>query len=154
VFQVKIDDDQPYPCTYPNPTSNLYCQWYISPTLSDGPHTIVLLDLVQVALDYATVTPGPTTPLDGKTVIVDDTDPRLVYEGNWKLSNQSFSGQGSAGSWPDSYPYQNGTHWTNTSGDSVTFRFTGASYDRLFSLPKSHTFLMTGSSISIVGLAQ
>lgn len=91
--------------------------------LSDGQHTISYaagqVDL-PLAFDYLTVTAGSSTPLQDRTIIVDDTDPLLKYDGKWATQNPSsilddFS----------TASFRNTTHWSTTVGDNVQFQFTG-----------------------------
>ncbi|KAJ7471071.1 hypothetical protein FB451DRAFT_1559547 [Mycena latifolia] len=121
-MSVQINSDSAYQSTYPAPQE--YRQWYASPTLSDAAHTIVVDNLVLVDLDYATVTAGPNTPLNGTTLIVDDDDPEIIYAGNW-MTNKNFftTGHGQ----PSGLPFQNATRQSNTIGDSLTFQFAGTS---------------------------
>ncbi|KAJ6543580.1 hypothetical protein DFH09DRAFT_1390784 [Mycena vulgaris] len=123
-LSVRIDGDSEYQSTQPAPQE--YRQWYVSPTLSDAAHTIVMNDLVSIDLDYATVTAGSSTPLKGTTLIVDDADPELVYAGKWATNTNFFTtGHG----FPSGLPFQNSTHQSNTVGDSVTFQFAGTSVE-------------------------
>ena len=57
-FLVTIDSNDPYNCTYPGAgLTELYTQWYQTPTLADGLHVESLTDIV-VALDNMLITPG------------------------------------------------------------------------------------------------
>ncbi|KIK60516.1 hypothetical protein GYMLUDRAFT_261491 [Collybiopsis luxurians FD-317 M1] len=81
---------------------------------------------IAVALDYALITPGKTTPLEGSTVVVDDTDREMIYEGNgWNTTTNEvttcFDGC------THGLPLGNGTHKTRTVGDRLKFMFAGAS---------------------------
>ncbi|KAJ7471069.1 hypothetical protein FB451DRAFT_326599 [Mycena latifolia] len=121
-MSVQIDSDSAYQSTYPAPQE--YRQWYASPTLSDATHTIVVDNLVFIDLDYATVTAGPSTSLNGTTLIVDDDDPEITYAGDWTINTDFFTtGHGQ----PSGLPFQNATHQSNTIGDSLTFQFAGTS---------------------------
>jgi hypothetical protein len=99
---------------------------YDSPTLSDGKHTITYAIVSNgqslPAFDYLTVTPGSSTPLEGQTLAVDDTDESIVYSGGWKNSP----------SVPLSFDYSNSLHrdttqWSSSVGDSLQFQFEGSS---------------------------
>ncbi|KIK60514.1 hypothetical protein GYMLUDRAFT_261489 [Collybiopsis luxurians FD-317 M1] len=123
-FSVAIDSNEPYNCTYPGagPTEE-YIQWYQTPTLTEGVHNVTLTGIT-VALDYTLVTPGQTTPLEGSTIVVDDTDQEIMYEGNgWNTTTYEkmtcFHGCASG------FPLGNGTHRTRTVGDSLGFMFAG-----------------------------
>ncbi|KAJ7149889.1 hypothetical protein C8R43DRAFT_1068271 [Mycena crocata] len=121
-ISIRIDNDTASQIMYPAPQE--YRQWYASPTLSDATHTVVLDDLVWVDLDYATITAGKTTALSGTTLIVDDNDPDLVYDGKWTNNKDLYTiGQGQ----PSGLPFQNATHQSTTVGDSMVFQFAGTS---------------------------
>jgi len=96
-----------------------------SPVLPDGPHTLKYaignVSLTPV-FDYLTVTAGPSTPLDGRTLIVDDTDGAISFQGNWssnppKPSHHDYS----------TSLYRDTAHWSTTVGDTLQFEFTGTS---------------------------
>ncbi|KIK60518.1 hypothetical protein GYMLUDRAFT_261493 [Collybiopsis luxurians FD-317 M1] len=125
-FFVAIDSNEPYNCTYPGagPTEE-YIQWYQTPTLTEGLHIIKMFGIT-VALDYTLVTPGMTTPLKGSTIVVDDTDQEIIYEGNgWNATTNEkmicFHGCASG------FSLGNGTHKTRTVGDGLKFTFAGTS---------------------------
>lgn len=96
---------------------------YNSPILSDGEHTVIVAladESIFPAFDYLTVNAGPSTFLNGRTLIVDDSDTDILYQGNWStmpLVPVAF-GYSTA-------PYQNTTHWSSTPGDSLSVSFTG-----------------------------
>ncbi|KIK54116.1 hypothetical protein GYMLUDRAFT_103549, partial [Collybiopsis luxurians FD-317 M1] len=125
-FLTSIDSNEPYNCTFPDagPTQ-LYTQWYQTPTLTDGLH-IVSLSSIVVDLDYTLITPGMTTPLEGSTIVIDDTDQELIYEGDgWNTTTNEvmvcFDGC------VDGFPLGNGTHKTRTVGNGLKFMFAGTS---------------------------
>jgi hypothetical protein len=98
---------------------------YDSPVLADGRHTVTYaignVSLVPV-FDYLTVDAGPSTPLSGSTLIVDDSDTTIKYSGSWTTSPPhplSFDYSTSL--------YKNTTHWSSTVGDTIEFKFTGTS---------------------------
>lgn len=97
--------------------------YYASPRLPDGRHTVIYavgaLDLLPT-FDYLTLSAGPSTPLQGRTIIVSDTDATVVYRGNWKADPPAplqfdFS----------TALYQDTAHWSSTVGDSLEFHFIG-----------------------------
>jgi hypothetical protein len=117
-YSVKIDDGEFVPQSGNGA--------YDSPTLSDGKHTITYAiesnGKSLPAFDYLTVTPGSSTPLEGQTLAVDDTDASIIYSGSWKNSP----------SVPLSFDYSNSLHrdttqWSSTVGDSLQFQFEGSS---------------------------
>jgi len=99
----------------------LYTQWYKSPDLADGKHTIRVSGLATTSVDFAVVTAGENTPLSGKTVVVDNESAAISYSGAWTRNE----GQINVGTLPDGRPYGNSTHRTSSVGDSMSFRFTG-----------------------------
>jgi len=119
---VSIDGYTPYNTSYSDPNPQSYRQWYQSPLLKDGTHNIELSHIAGTALDFAVVTVGKDTPLSGQTVIVDNDDPGLTFNGTWRRSQDLFN----SGPQPDGFPYRNTTHQTTDVGSSFTYRFNGA----------------------------
>ena len=100
------------------------------PQFSDGQHTLTYAIEPAVnafpAFDYLTVTAGPNTPLEGKTLAVDDADTAVVYSGDWSTSSPI----------PASFDYseklyKNTAHWTNKVGSSLQFNFKGKHFNFL-----------------------
>ncbi|KAF8968104.1 hypothetical protein BDZ97DRAFT_1655524 [Flammula alnicola] len=120
---VSIDGGAEYETSYDDPTPQSYLQWYQSPTLPEGTHTIAVNQVAGTSLDYAIVTVGPNTPLTGKTILLDNEDPAIQYSGGWTRNTDRFD----AGNLPDGLPYHNSTHRSSTPGDIITFRFQGTS---------------------------
>jgi len=117
-FSVKIDDGprQDY-------TGNGF---YESPVLSDDNHTITYYapsgPNLSSTLDYLAVTAGRATPLNGRTVIVDDSDDSVAYSGSWTTQSPiplTFDFSTSL--------YQSTTHWSRSIGDTIEFHFIGDS---------------------------
>ncbi|KAK7469231.1 hypothetical protein VKT23_003720 [Stygiomarasmius scandens] len=109
---------------------------YDTPILNDGEHTVVYAvgnASLFPAFDYATVTAGPSTNLNGKNIIVDDTDNSLEYSGNWAvlLPDTLLVLD------PSSAPYKDTTHWASTVGDSVKLTFEGTSISVYRTVPRS-----------------
>jgi len=74
------------------------------------------------AFDYLTVTAGDSTPLQGRTLAVDDTDSPIVFSGSWSDKPSVTI--------PFDYSsslYRDTAHWTSTVGDSLQFEFEGSS---------------------------
>jgi len=117
---VSIDGGAPYDIVYGGAPPT-YMQWYQTPLLPDGKHTITVGHLASTSVDYAIIKVGPNTSLSGTTVIVDNESPVIVYAGKWSRSTAQFN----AGSLPGGFPYGNSTHRSSSVGDSITFRFTG-----------------------------
>ena len=110
-----------------DPIPQSYVQWYQSPTLADGNHTIKVDEADGVALDYATIAVGQNTLLSGKTIIVDNEDSAIHYSGSWTRNTDEFF----AGGDKKGRPFRNSTHQSTTPGDTITFLFSGLSHDSL-----------------------
>ena len=129
IFSVSIDGSEPTTSSYNDPNPPSYRQWYQSPTLSEGLHNISLTKLNGTSLDFAVVTAGNDTPLTGQVAIVDNQNPLITFQGNWKQNSSSFI----SSQIPDGLPFRNTTQDSTTIGDSLTFRFTGTlSYQPLY----------------------
>ncbi|PPQ80154.1 hypothetical protein CVT24_006562 [Panaeolus cyanescens] len=120
---ISIDNTPAYESGFDDPTPQTYKQWYQSPTLSEGLHFISLTQLRVVALDMILITIGANTPLNGKTLFIDNEDPQISYSGQWRQNREGFQPIGL----PPGIPIHNSTHRTENIGDSITFRFTGTS---------------------------
>ena len=96
-------------------------QWYQSPLLIEGTHTIVVDQIAGTSVDYAIVTAGLNTPLTGMMAIVDNDDANVQFTGDWMRNTDQFD----SGSVPDGLPYRNSTHRSSTPGDTAHFRFQG-----------------------------
>jgi hypothetical protein len=120
---VSIDGGTPYNTSYMDPNPQSYLQWYQSPTLPEGNHTIKVDGVDGAALDYATITAGQNTLLWGKKVIVDNDDHSIHYSGSWTRNTDEFVPGGN----PKGLPFRNSTHRSTTPGDSIAFRFSGQS---------------------------
>lgn len=118
---VQIDNGTSYGIDYEDPTPPTYKQWFITPILPDGRHTITISNLYATALDYAVVKVGSQTSLAGQTIIVDDDSSLIQYSGQWSRNTNKFI----PGSLPTGYPYGNVTHRSSNPGDTFTFRFSG-----------------------------
>jgi hypothetical protein len=141
-YSVKIDDGAFEPQTR-NGT-------YDSPVLSDGKHTLTYATASQKALpsfDYLTVTAGPSTPLRGQTLAVDDSDTSIVYSGNWSTTPPSSVVVDAS-----SPLYGNTAHWTSNIGDSFEFQFTGRPLLQRNDIILQLIEIKIGSSISVYGI--
>lgn len=124
-FTVAIDNNKPYNSTTydTTPESLTYKQWYQSPTLPAGTHTLAFGDMSVVGVDYMAITPAPDTPLSGQTLLVDDTYSGITYHGSWQVSKGAkYDG----GSILPGYTFQNTTTRTSTTGDSFSFKYSGS----------------------------
>ena len=77
------------------------------------------------SFDYAVVTPAETTPLDGKGVVLDDTDALIKYNGAWPFRGGALGG----------ISYNETRLGTNRTGDSFTLQFTGVLFCDLHFFP-------------------
>ncbi|KAJ3488305.1 hypothetical protein NLJ89_g11631 [Agrocybe chaxingu] len=127
-----------------------YRQWYQSPELPDGKHTITVSGIEGISVDYAIVRTSNSTSFRGKRIIVDNDDPSIHYSGSWVRNRDEFK----AGNIPSGTPFQNGTHRSWVVGDKASFNFTGSSvavygifsWDQLGML--SATYILDGTSHS------
>ena len=89
--------------------------------MPDGQHTLkYAIGGVKQApvFDYLTVTAGPSTPINGRTLIVDDS--QLSYKGNWSTNPPKALKYDYSTSL-----YRDTAHWSSTIGDTIEFEFTG-----------------------------
>jgi len=101
--------------------------FYESPVLSDGRHTITYFaphgaSSLSTVLDYLAVTSGRTTPVNGRTMIVDDMDNAVIYGGSWSTESPidlDFDFTTSL--------YKSTTHWSRSIGDTIEYHFIGDS---------------------------
>lgn len=93
-------------------------QWYQSPTLDEGQHSVKFTNLsAPQGVDFILISPGATTALHKEILVVGDNHPDVVYNGSgWDSVD---------GSDDDSAPMLNGTHVTKSIGDSLDFTFIG-----------------------------
>ncbi|GLB44425.1 hypothetical protein LshimejAT787_1700520 [Lyophyllum shimeji] len=125
-FFVSIDGGTPYETTCSDPTPQTNTQWYQSPILEEGTHTVAITHIAGTALDYMVVAAGPDTHLSGQQVIVDDDDREITYSGSWSRETGRMS---STQSRVGVQPYGNATHRSSTPGSSATFQFTGTAVE-------------------------
>ena len=96
-----------------------------SSALPDGQHTLkYAIGSVKQApvFDYLTVTAGPSTPINGRTLIVDDSE--LTYKGSWSTNPPHALKYDYSTSL-----YRDTAHWSSTVGDTIEFQFTGTPFD-------------------------
>lgn len=132
-FQVAIDSTSPYTTSTTDDHPQTWMQWYQSPVLKAGHHTLNVSSMRGTALDLILITPGPETSLDGQTLLVDDTYPGVKYIGDgWKeVADQQFNQVDNV----LARPVQNGTHQTSHVGDSMSFSFSGMHLPRMHLSP-------------------
>lgn len=136
-FGVSIDGDTPYYVAYTDPSPPTYMQWYQSPLLEEGDHNIVLSNIAgSASVDFAVITVGEDTPLNGTLIIADNDDLAFSYTGKWSRSQHTFI---SGPQKPDGNPYHNSTHQSSDVGSFFTYQFTGMF--SMYILEQHSTFL-------------
>ncbi|KAG5636240.1 hypothetical protein H0H81_008670 [Sphagnurus paluster] len=121
-IRVSIDGGAPYWATYGDAFPPSTLQWYQSPKLRDGAHTIEISQIAGASLDYIVIEAGSSTSLSGKRAIVDDNDPAINYWGPWTRRDGPFE----TGEKPQfATPHGNSTHQSWGRGASARFQFTG-----------------------------
>lgn len=113
-------------------------EFYTSRTLSDpGSIKVGITGSRGLAIDYALVTVGPSTDLQGQTILVDDSSSEIVWHGNWTVkSNYTLpvpcflpispqSDDSSPDFTANMRPHGNSSHYSSNVGDSFTFEFAG-----------------------------
>ncbi|MFZ0042619.1 MAG: beta galactosidase jelly roll domain-containing protein, partial [Solirubrobacteraceae bacterium] len=87
--------------------------------------TSTSVDQTHIALDFN------AKPISAITYTYDDTDPALVYTGNWShVANQSYTGG----------DYKNTESFSNTAGDSMSVNFTGTAVRWIGSQTNNHGY--------------
>ncbi|TFK19548.1 hypothetical protein FA15DRAFT_601289, partial [Coprinopsis marcescibilis] len=115
-------------------------QWFTTPTLPDGHHTIEFqFQYGRAEIDYAVVTSGQSLQYDDHTTIIvdDDTPSEIYYFGEWYNRRIGFEIAGSLG-FRYNFPFQNGTHDTTSVGSGFRFRFSGTSL-RIYGFTRMET---------------
>ncbi|KAF5346010.1 hypothetical protein D9758_013882 [Tetrapyrgos nigripes] len=79
--------------------------------------------MVQIDIDYAVVTVGSSTPMQGSTIIVDDLNEEITWNGQWAERR----GIAYVTGLDDGRPFGNGTKESSNIGDSMEFTFAGTS---------------------------
>ncbi|KAJ6517358.1 hypothetical protein C8R47DRAFT_1031835 [Mycena vitilis] len=136
--------DKPY--TYPAP--GVGGQFYTSLIAPfPGALTISLYNANGIMIDYALVTAGNSTNLQGRSIIVDDTSPEILWDGKWSalnnftlpvtsiLPSMEVYEAGRDPSAPEDFiffianvsSHAGTTHRTSNVGDSFSFQFAGTS---------------------------
>ncbi|KAH0586164.1 hypothetical protein H2248_007428 [Termitomyces sp. 'cryptogamus'] len=95
-----------------------------SPLVPDEQHTLVYApgSLDTPTFDYLIVEAGPSTPLQNQTIVVDDTDPGLIYGGNWSTQIPFPMPRDLSTAF-----FRDTTHWSKNAGDTLEFNFSGSS---------------------------
>ncbi|KAK7017857.1 hypothetical protein VNI00_018561 [Paramarasmius palmivorus] len=149
---VTLDDNDPVLSTgQPNERSI----WYQSAPLPDKEHKVgVISNEVSMYIDYALVKAGSTTDLSAKAIFVDDAKKdEIWYTGQWSASAvNSFHhvAPNKTGGLMDWLAADSTTTYSEASGDSFEFRFSGTSISvyGILSEKRSSTvdFIIDGSA--------
>jgi len=146
-FYVSIDNGTRVNTSFSDPNPHSYRQWYQTPTLSDGLHTITLSSLVNSSIDFALVTVGAQTPIKDERIVVDDNASGLNFSAGWRKDRDKFN---IGGSTPISgFTLSNSTHDTETVGSSFSYKFSGKN---AFSRFQSYLTPNAGTAVAIYGL--
>ncbi|KAK0466694.1 hypothetical protein IW261DRAFT_1574339 [Armillaria novae-zelandiae] len=120
-FSVSIDDAYIYVASYP--FTHTYMQWYMSPMLEEGAHTITLTEMDGTDVDYALIGVGNQTNILGKDILVDSISDRIVWTGDWQTNTSTLIH--ASNFHIVNYPLGNSTKDSRTVGDSFSFKFSG-----------------------------
>ncbi|KAK0224483.1 hypothetical protein EDD85DRAFT_982082 [Armillaria nabsnona] len=144
-FSVFIDDGDSYIASYPSQSA--YMQWYTSPTLEEGTHTITITEMDGTDVDYALVGVGDQTTTLGKDILVDSTSDSIVWVGDWQ-TNKSILIPTFEDFHVVNYPLGNSTMDSSTSGDKFFFQFTGTNVS-VFGIQRNsiNGFISVGFSV-------
>ncbi|KAF9036259.1 hypothetical protein BJ165DRAFT_627513 [Panaeolus papilionaceus] len=127
-MKITLDPDTPQSRQLPLPQLpeefGYYREFYSTPNLTEGTHTIRFQICEWQELDLGLVRVGRHTPLHGKTLLVDDSDSQVEYSGiGWSRNGSIFEGL-----YPQLFdPMLKTSHETASQGDMITFRFYGTS---------------------------
>ncbi|THV02082.1 hypothetical protein K435DRAFT_963332 [Dendrothele bispora CBS 962.96] len=126
--------------SYPDPPG-FYGQFFTSPDLDPviqqkGTGNVIAVNFQEgLAIDYALIKVSNQTHFQGQTIIVDDANSEIEWNGNWtersnyflELPNLSAFGTNLSDPSVKLRPHGNGTKTSGTEGDSFTFQFAGTS---------------------------
>ncbi|KDQ27234.1 hypothetical protein PLEOSDRAFT_1022221, partial [Pleurotus ostreatus PC15] len=102
----------------------IYQQWFNFADLADTHHDITLDFSTNVYFDYAVISAGQSTPLRGRSILVDDSDAAMNYTGAWsEQSDQMFA----TGDGLQQIPHGKSVRRSTKAGDYVLLQFTGSS---------------------------
>ncbi|KAK7017858.1 hypothetical protein VNI00_018562 [Paramarasmius palmivorus] len=130
VEQVRVTLDDNEQVSLPG-SINKRTVWYQSPSLSDEEHNFAAVDsgTYHMYIDYALVKAGSTTDLSAKTIFVDNAkEDEIWYTGQWFPSVDSqFVYDPPNGPSLTCLAADRTATYSNTTGDSFEFRFSGTS---------------------------
>ncbi|KAG6836804.1 hypothetical protein H0H93_003050 [Arthromyces matolae] len=127
---------------------NIVDLWYQSPILPDtnDTHTITFDDFPTMLIDYAVVSAGSKTILTGQTLLVDNTDPAIAYQGDWRTSTAIVAAANATSRAP-----VGGSICETTDGKaSAVFQFVGIAIDRISWI---NADALTGTSVAVYGVS-
>ncbi|KAG6888514.1 hypothetical protein C0995_007757 [Termitomyces sp. Mi166 len=118
--------------------------WFSTKTLSDARHNITFPHGFDYLLDFITVTVSKDTPLVGERLIVDDSDPSLVYSGSWMRNNSRLDEINEV----YLIPFNGSFIQTQDIQASVTFNFIGGMFtlDQIVYSPSFSSLAALGNS--------
>ncbi|KAK0443900.1 uncharacterized protein EV420DRAFT_1484791 [Desarmillaria tabescens] len=145
-FSVFIDGEDAYIASYPSHTE--YMQWYMSPTLEEGTHTITLTEMDNIDVDYAIVGVGNQTTVLGNDILVDDTSDNIVWTGDWQTNTSTLTHITETSI--VNHPLGNSTKDSKTVGDSFSFEFTGTSVS-VFGIQRNSIVGVISADFSVDG---
>ncbi|KAK0501863.1 hypothetical protein EDD18DRAFT_1347927 [Armillaria luteobubalina] len=120
-FSVSIDDAYTYVASYP--FTHTYMQWYTSPTLEEGTHTITLTEMEGIDVDYALIDASNQTAVLGKNILVDSTSDDIAWIGDWQTNTSTLTYTNDLH--VVNYPLGNSTKDSRIVGNSFSFKFSG-----------------------------
>ncbi|KAK0188334.1 hypothetical protein F5146DRAFT_906368, partial [Armillaria mellea] len=120
-FSVSIDGADTYVVSYP--AKHTYMQWYMSPTLEEGTHTITLSEMEGTDVDYALVCVSNQTNVLGKDILVDSTSDRIIWTGDWQTNTSTLIHTNDFHIL--NHPLGNSTQDSRTVNNSFSFKFVG-----------------------------
>ncbi|KAK0443899.1 uncharacterized protein EV420DRAFT_1649011 [Desarmillaria tabescens] len=145
-FSVSIDGGDAYVASYPSQAE--YIQWYMSPTLEEGNHTITLTEMDSIDVDYALIGVGNQTTVLNKDILVDDTSDSIVWTGDWQTNTSTLAHITRV--YVDNHPLGNSTKDSTIVGDSFSFQFTGTNIS-VFGIQRNSIVGVISANISVDG---
>ncbi|KAJ7583010.1 hypothetical protein C8J56DRAFT_239096 [Mycena floridula] len=122
-FTVAIDSNKAYTTSTGDKSPPNYLQWYQSPQLEPGSHSIKLDKINGTGVDYIVVQPGPDSPLTNQILMIDDAYVGINYVNHWE-SSAAATVRGNGSSYGGS-TFQNTTHQTSIEGAYLNFSYFG-----------------------------
>ncbi|KAK0501870.1 hypothetical protein EDD18DRAFT_1279600 [Armillaria luteobubalina] len=146
-FSVFIDEAYAYIASYPSQEE--YMQWFLSPTLEEGNHTITLTGIDGTDVDYALVGVGNQTTVIGKDILVDSRSDSIVWVGDWQTNTSTLLTDITV-PYIVHRPLGNSTKDSRTVGDSFSFQFTGTNVS-VFGIQRNSIVGVISADFSVDG---